>query len=64
MGQVEDAIAAALEHLDLVVQPFDKAAVVALQEVVGDLLQVVVQGRKEALITLQTTSLHPPGAAS
>jgi hypothetical protein len=51
-SQVEDPIATTLEHLDLVVQPFDKATVVALQEVIGDLLQVVVQGGKEALITL------------
>ncbi len=52
MAQVEDAIAAALEHLDLVGQSFDKATVVTLQEVIGDLLQPVVQGRKKALITL------------
>jgi hypothetical protein len=38
MAQVEDAIAAALEHLDLVVQPFDKTTVVTLEEVIGDLL--------------------------
>jgi hypothetical protein len=50
MGKVEDPVAAALEHLELVVEPFDKTTVVALEEVIGDLLQPVVQGRKEALV--------------
>jgi hypothetical protein len=34
MGKVKDAIAAALEHLDLVGQPFDKATVVPMPEVI------------------------------
>ena len=52
MGKVEDAIAAALEHLDLIVEPLHKAAVVTMEEVIGDLLQPVIESLKEALVTL------------
>ena len=63
-SQVEDAIATTLEDLDLVVEPRHKAAVVTLEEAIGDLLPPVIQGRKEALVTLQAPSLPPPGAPS
>ncbi len=39
MGKVEQAIAAALEHLDLIIEPLHKAAVVAMEKVMGDFFQ-------------------------
>jgi len=44
MGQVEDSIAATLEHLDLVVESLDETAVVSIEEVSGDLIPPSVEG--------------------
>ena len=44
MGQVEDPITSTLEHLELVVESLDKAAVVPLEEVIGDLIQPGIKG--------------------
>jgi hypothetical protein len=38
MRQVEDSIAARLEHLDLVVESLDTTAVVPLEKALGDLI--------------------------
>ena len=38
MLEVENAVAASLKDFDLVVETFDEAAVVAVDEVVGDFL--------------------------
>jgi len=43
MSQIEQAIAAPLEHLDLVVQAFHKTAGVAVHKVIGDLGPPVIQ---------------------
>jgi hypothetical protein len=37
--QVKQAIAATFEDFDLVIEPFNKAAVMAVDEVVGDLVE-------------------------
>ena len=49
MVAVEQAIAATLDDLDLVVQPLDKAAVVPLWELVADVFLVQVQGFEKAV---------------
>jgi N-dimethylarginine dimethylaminohydrolase len=52
---VEDSIAAALEHLDLVIEPLDKPTALAVEEVVRDLVEALVQGREEAIKAGQAT---------
>jgi hypothetical protein len=42
MGEVKDPIAAPLENLDLVVEPFDKATIVAREKVIGDFVLPLV----------------------
>ena len=39
MPQIEDSIASSLQHLDLVIYPFHKSTVVAVYEVICDLIQ-------------------------
>ena len=46
---LEDAVAAALDDLEAVIEPLDEAAVVALDEVVADRLVPVRQRAEEAL---------------
>ena len=41
MGQVENAVAASFEYFDLVIEAFDKAAAVAVEKVVGNLIPPV-----------------------
>ena len=62
--EIEDAIAAAFEDFDLVVETFDKAAVFALNEVVGDLLPPGSQQFQEIVKTLQATFLDALDPAS
>ena len=52
MSQIEDAIAPPLEDLCFVVEPFDPAAVLPLNEVIGDLLQVARQGLQKPVFDL------------
>ena len=45
----EDPITAAIEHLDLIVQSLDEATALAVQEVIRDLVEALVQGREKAV---------------
>ena len=45
----EDPVAAPLEDFDLVVQSLDEATALAVEEVVRDLVEALVQGRGEAV---------------
>ena len=47
MVQVEQSIATPLEHLEFVVQAFDKAAIVPVDEVVEDFMPPAAQGIEE-----------------
>ena len=60
MGQVEDAVAATLEHLDLIVEPFHKATVVPRKKVIGDFLHPFLERLPEAVVTAQAAGSHPP----
>jgi len=59
MLQVEDAIAASLQHFEFVVEPFDEPTVCPTDEVVGDLLPPICQGFQEIVKALQAASLDP-----
>jgi len=59
MPQIIDAEAAALEHLDLVVEPLDKAAALVMAEVVGDAIQPGVEQFQERVEAGQPTRPHP-----
>src|SRR6266849_4740713 len=58
MGKVEDPVAAPLENLNFVVEPFHKTTVVPIEEVVRDLLQPLIEGLQEAVVTPQTAGPH------
>src|SRR5262245_25371042 len=60
MSEVVDPKAAALEHFELIVQPFDKAAGLALPEVVGNRIQPRVQRLSEGIRVRQSARLHRP----
>src|SRR5512147_1782689 len=49
MCGAEDPIAATFKHLDLVIEPFDEATALAVEEVVRALIQATLQGREEAV---------------
>ena len=51
--QVENAVTATLEDLDLVVEPFDETAVLALDKIVGDFLPPGIQQVQETIKTMQ-----------
>jgi hypothetical protein len=51
----EDAITAALEHLDFVVQPLDESAAVSVDEIVQDVLPPVVKRFEKLVETSQAT---------
>jgi hypothetical protein len=55
MPHLENAIAAAFDHLDLVVESLHKAAVIPLVKVIGDLVVPVIERGQEAVKTLQPT---------
>ena len=59
MFTVEQAIAAPFQHLELVVEAFHKAAVLALHEIIGDLFPPVFQGVQEVIEAFQSTALYP-----
>jgi hypothetical protein len=58
MGEVKDAVAAPLEHLDLIVEPFHKATVVSRQEIIGDFFLPLLKRVQEAFVTTQSTGSH------
>src|SRR6476661_449684 len=58
MGEVKDPVAASFEHLDLVVQSFHKATVVARQKIIGDFLFPFLKCVQKAIITAQATGSH------
>jgi hypothetical protein len=51
--QVENAITMTLEDFDLVVEPFDERAVLALEEIVGEFLPPGIQQLQETIKTMQ-----------
>jgi hypothetical protein len=59
MGKVKDAVAATLEYLDLVVEPFHQATVVPGQEVIRDLVSPLFECVQEAVVAAQAASSHP-----
>jgi hypothetical protein len=64
MLQVEQSIAAPLEQLEFVVQPFNKDAIVPVEEIVEDFLPPATQGVDELIEAVQLTSRDPfdPGS--
>ena len=58
MLDIEDAITSTLEHLDFVVESFDKATGVSMNKEIGDLFKPVFQGLDESIKTGQITSLN------
>ena len=64
MLQVEQSIAAPLEHLEFVVQPFNKDAIVPVDEIVEDFLPPATQGVDELIEAVHLTSRDPfdPGS--
>src|SRR5687768_9605551 len=57
-GKVKDPIAASLEHLDLVIEPFHKATVVARQKVIGDFFLPLLERMQKAVVTAQAAGSH------
>ena len=51
MLDIENAIATTFEHFDFVVETFNKAACVTVDEVVGDFIEPVFQGLDEVIET-------------
>ena len=58
MREVKDAVAASLEHLDLVVEPFHKATVVARHKIIGDFLFPLLKRVQKAVVTAQAAGSH------
>ena len=63
MLEVENAITTPFENLDLVVEPFDEATVLALDEVVGNFLPPSIQQFQKIIIAIQAafSNLLDPG---
>jgi len=59
MLDIENAIATTFEHFDFVVETFNKAACVTVDEVVGDFIEPVLQRLDEVIETRQFTALNP-----
>ena len=57
MLDIADPVAAALKHLDLVVQSLDKATGMPIMKIIGDVLQVLNQGGQEGIKTPESTFL-------
>ena len=49
MCQIEDAVAATFEHLDLVIETFYETTGVSLQKVVRDLIHIGIQSTQKAI---------------
>lgn len=56
---VENAIAASFQYLELVVETFHEAAVLASHKIIGDLFPPIIQSIQEVIEALQLTSLYP-----
>jgi hypothetical protein len=56
--QVKHAIAASFEDFDLVIETFNKAAVMAVDEVVSDLVEMMIEGRQKSIKTSQASLLN------
>ena len=54
MHQVEQSIAAPLEYLEFIVQAFDEAAIVSVDEIVEDFLPPVAQSVEEMIEAAQS----------
>jgi hypothetical protein len=62
--QVENPVAASLDHLDLVIHPFHETTAIPIDEIIQDFLQVLVQGVEERIETVQATGFDQVGPAS
>jgi len=51
MLKVENAIATSFEHFDLVVETFDESTGITIDEVIGDVLEPVLQSFDEIIET-------------
>jgi hypothetical protein len=63
MSKVENAVTAAFEHFDFVVETFHKSAVLAFNKIIGDFFPSASQQFHKSIETLQATLLdllHPP----
>lgn len=58
MLKIENAIATAFEHLELVIQAFDKARRLQVHKVVSDLIPVPMQSGAEGIEDGQARGLH------
>jgi len=56
MLQVEQSVTTPLEHLEFVVQPFNKAAIVSVDEIVKDFLPPAAQSIEELVEAAQPAS--------
>jgi hypothetical protein len=59
MIPIQNTVTAPLQHLELVVQPFDKTTVSPVLEVIGDLLPPSLQGFQKLVKALQAALLDP-----
>jgi hypothetical protein len=59
MFEVENAITAPFEDFDLVVETFHKAAILSLDEVVGNFLPLGMEQFQEIAETIQAAFLNP-----
>lgn len=59
MRHIRDSITSPFEDFDLVVQALLKAARLAVEKVVGDLIQPVVERRQKGIKAFQATLLYP-----
>jgi hypothetical protein len=60
--EVRDAVAAAFEHFQLIVEAFDEAAGMATSEIIRDFLEMVIERGEEAIETVELMrgdALHP-----
>ena len=57
MLEVENAITTPLEDFDLIVEAFDKAAILALDEVIGNFLPPNLEQFQKIIETMQATFL-------
>ena len=58
MLEVENTVTTPLENFDLVVEPFDEAAGLAMNEIVGDFLPPGMKQFQEMIKTRQAAFLH------
>ena len=56
--QIEQPITTSFEDFDLVIESFHKAAVMTVDEIVGDLIEMIGQGGQKSIKTSQASLLH------